>query len=229
MNNIVLLDTTPFSLGLGVGNTFQLIIPKGSTIPTTVTNFGVTDYDYQNSVELPIYEGEYNNIKNNHFLGQFEISNIPLKKAGEIIFDVTYQVDVDGILTVSAVMKDDPTKKNWKIIKNDNIGLTSSELNQRNVVENYDSNKDIENFKEDNNLKKRMKKLHKLYEDTIQFNKKMQYLKNFCKVMAEFIDTFDTYEKENETFLKNITYIYKDYLNLIIFIFLNQPMMTLNL
>ena len=207
LNNIVLLDTTPFSLGLGVGNTFQLIIPKGSTIPTTVTNFGVTDYDYQNSVELPIYEGEYNNIKNNHFLGQFEISNIPLKKAGEIIFDVTYQVDVDGILTVSAVMKDDPTKKNWKIIKNDNIGLTSSELNQRNVVENYDSNKDIENFKEDNNLKKRMKKLHKLYEDTIQFNKKMQYLKNFCKVMAEFIDTFDTYEKENETFFEKY-YIY---------------------
>ena len=71
-------------------------------------------------------------------------------------------------------------KKNWKVIKNDNIGLTSDELKQRNNIENYNPNKEINDFKEDNNLKKRMKKLHKLYEDTIQFNKKMQYLKNFC-------------------------------------------------
>ena len=104
LNNIVLLDTIPFSLGLGVGEEFQLIIPKGSTIPTSITNYGVTDYDYQYNVELPIYEGEYNKIKKNHFLGKFEIPDIPIKKAGEIIFEVTYQVDVDGILTVSAVM-----------------------------------------------------------------------------------------------------------------------------
>ena len=207
LNNIVLLDTIPFSLGLGVGDEFQLIIPKGSTIPTSITNYGITDYDYQSDVELPIYEGEYNNIKNNHFLGKFEIPDIPIKKAGEIIFEVTYQVDVDGILTVSAVMKDDPSKKNWKVIKNDNIGLTSNELKERNNIENYNPNKDIENFKEDNNLKKRMKKLHKLYEDTIIFNKKMQYLKTFCKVMAEFIDTFDSYENENETFFEKY-YIY---------------------
>ncbi len=199
LNDIVLLDTTPFSLGLGVGEYYQLIIPKGSTIPTTVTNFGITDFDFQTDVELPIYEGEYDNIKKNHFLGEFQIKDIPPKKAGEVIFDVTYQVDVDGILTVSAVMQDDPSKKNWKVIKNDNIGLTSSELDKRNVIENYDAKKDIEYFKENNNLKKRMKKLHQLYEDTIQFKKKMQYLKNFCKVMSEFIDTFESYNLDNDT------------------------------
>ena len=137
LNNIVLLDSIPFSLGLGVGDTYQLIIPKGSTIPTSVTNLGITDFDDQYSVELPIYEGEYNDIKKNHFLGEFEITDIPMKKAGEIIFDVTYNVDIDGILTVSAVMKDDPTKKNWKVIKNDNIGLTESELKNRNEIEKY--------------------------------------------------------------------------------------------
>ena len=199
LNDIVLLDTTPFSLGLGVGKYYQLIIPKGSTIPTTVTNLGITEFDFQTDVELPIYEGEYNNIKKNHFLGQFEIKNIPAKKAGEVIFDVTYQVDVDGILTVSAVMQDDPSKTNWKVIKNDSIGLNANELDKRNVIQNYDPKKDLEDFKENNNLKKRMKKLHQLYEDTVQFKKKMQYLKNFCKVMSEFIDTFESYNLDNDT------------------------------
>ena len=199
LNDIVLLDTTPFSLGLGVDEYYQLIIPKGSTIPTTVTNLGVTDFDFQYSVELPIYEGEYSNLSKNHFLGKFEITDIPPKKAGEVMFDVTYQVDVDGILTVSAVMKDDPSKKNWKVIKNDNIGLTANELEERNVVQNYDPQKDVDDFKENDNLKKKMKKLHQLYETTVQYNKKMQYLKNFCKVMSQFIDTFDSYKMDNDT------------------------------
>ena len=121
------------------------------------------------------------------------------KKSGEIFFDVKFQIDIDGILTVSAVMRDDPSKKNWKVIKNDNIGLSANELNHRKIIQNYDSKKDLEDFKENNNLKKRMKKLHQLYEDTVQFKKKMQYLKNFCKVMSEFIDTFELYNLDNET------------------------------
>jgi L1 cell adhesion molecule like protein len=207
LNDIVLLDTTPFSLGLGVGDYYQIIIPKGSTIPTTVTNLGVTDFDYQYNVELPIYEGEYSNLSKNHFLGKFEIPDIPKKPAGEVIFDVTYQVDIDGILTVSAVMKDDPSKKNWKVIKNDNVGLSENELKNRNVIQTYDPNKDVEEFKEDNNLKKRMKKLHELYEKEVQFNKKLKYLKNFCKVMSDFIDTFDSYKMDNDTVFEKY-YIY---------------------
>ena len=199
LNDIILLDTIPFSLGLGVGDFYQLIIPKGSTIPTSVTNLGVTDFDNQYSVELPIYEGEYNDLSKNHFLGKFEISNIPMKKAGEVVFDVTYTVDIDGILTVSAVMKDDPSKKNYKVIKNDSIGLTADELFKRNIIDNYDPKKDIEEFKENNNLKKRMNKLHELYENAIKFDQKMKYLKNFCKVMSEFVDTFDSYQMDNDT------------------------------
>ena len=207
MNDIVLMDTTPFSLGLGVGDEFQLIIPKGSTIPTSVTNYGITDFDNQYSVELPIYEGEYNNVENNHFLGKFEINDIPMKKAGEIIFDVTYQVDVEGILTVSAQMKDDPSKKNWKVIKNDNIGLTEDELMKRNSMQNYDPKKYIEEFKENDNIKKKMKKLHALYEKELKFDKKMQYLKNFSKTLSEFIDTFDTYTNNETVFEKYYLYL----------------------
>jgi len=207
MNDIVLMDTTPFSLGLGVGDEFQLIIPKGSTIPTSVTNYGITEFDNQYSVELPIYEGEYNNVESNHFLGKFEINDIPMKKAGEIIFDVTYQVDVDGILTVSAQMKDDPSKKNWKVIKNDNIGLTEDELMKRNSMQNYDPKKYIEEFKENDNIKKKMKKLHALYEKELKFDKKMQYLKNFSKTLSEFIDTFDTYTNNETVFEKYYLYL----------------------
>ena len=207
MIDIVLMDTTPFSLGLGVGDDFQLIIPKGSTIPTSVTNFGITEFDNQYSVELPIYEGEYSNVENNHFLGQFEISDIPQKRAGEVMFDVTYQVDVDGILTVSAQMKDDPSKKNWKVIKNDNVGLTEDELMQRNSIQNYDPKKYIEEFKENDNIKKKMKKLHQLYEKELKFDKKMQYLKNFCKALSDFINTFDTYTNNETVFEKYYLYL----------------------
>ena len=207
LNDIILLDTTPFSLGLGVGKYFQLIIPRGSTIPTTVTNLGITDIDYQYSVELPIYEGEYNELSKDHFLGKFEIANIPQKMAGEVIFDVTYTVDIDGILTVSAVMKNDPTKKNWKVIKNDNIGLTADELQKRNVIDNYDPKKDIDEFKENNNLKKRMIKLQESYQKEVQFDKKMKYLKAFCKIMGDFIDTFDSYTMDNDTVFEKY-YIY---------------------
>jgi len=207
LNDIVLLDTTPFSLGLGVGKYFQLIIPRGSTIPTTVTNLGITDINYQYSVELPIYEGEYNDLSKNHFLGKFEITDIPQKKAGEVIFDVNYTVDIDGILTVSAVMKNDPTKKNWKVIKNDSIGLTADELQKRNVIDNYDPNKDVDEFKENDNLKKRMNKLHESYQKEVQFDKKMNYLKKFCEIMGKFIDTFDSYKMDNDTVFEKY-YIY---------------------
>ena len=207
LNDIILLDTTPFSLGLGVGKYFQLIIPRGSTIPTTVTNLGITDIDYQYSVELPIYEGEYDELSKDHFLGKFEIPNIPQKMAGEVIFDVTYTVDIDGILTVSAVMQNDPTKKNWKVIKNDNIGLTADELQKRNVIDNYDPKKVLDEFKENNNLKKRMNKLQESYQKEVQFDKKMKYLETFCKIMGKFIDTFDSYTMDNDTVFEKY-YIY---------------------
>ena len=52
-----------------------------------------------------------------------------------------------------------------------------------------------------------MKKLHQLYEDTAQFKKKMQYLKNFCKVMSEFIDTFESYNLDSDTIFEKY-YLY---------------------
>ena len=156
---------------------------------------------------MPIYEGEYNDLSKNHFLGKFEITDIPQKKAGEVIFDVNYTVDIDGILTVSAVMKNDPSKKNWKVIKNDSIGLTADELQKRNVIDNYDPKKDEDEFKENDNLKKRMNKLHESYQKEVQFDKKMNYLKKFCEIMGKFIDTFDSYKMDNDTVFEKY-YIY---------------------
>ena len=66
-------------------------------------------------------------------------------------------------------------------------------------MENYDPKKDIDEFKENNNIKNRMNKIHQLYEKEIQFDKKMKYLKNFCEILSKFIDTFDTYKMDNDT------------------------------
>jgi hypothetical protein len=78
---------------------------------------------------------------------------------------------------------------------------------KRNSMQNYDPKKYIEEFKENENIKKKMKKLHTLYEKELKFDKKMQYLKNFSKALSEFIDTFDTYTNNETVFEKYYLYL----------------------
>ena len=78
---------------------------------------------------------------------------------------------------------------------------------KRNSMQNYDTKKYIEEFKENENIKKKMKKLHTLYEKELKFDKKMQYLKNFSKALSEFIDTFDTYTNNETVFEKYYLYL----------------------
>ena len=93
LSDIILLDITPFSIGIGThnkseipeikneGQLMSVIIPKGKNIPCskTVTNF-TTIEDFQFHGKIPIYEGENKYVKYNHFLGEFSLNNLPLKK-----------------------------------------------------------------------------------------------------------------------------------------------------
>ena len=80
----------------------SVIIAKNSAIPIKKKKIYTTLYDNQKEVTIPVYQGENHLVKDNHFLGQFQLKNIPLAKAGVPRFDTVFEIDANGILQVSA-------------------------------------------------------------------------------------------------------------------------------
>ena len=77
------------------------IIPRNTDIPTTKTKPFMTTIDNQDTVNIRVFEGERAETKDNHFLGQFDLSGIPLAPRGVPQIDVTFDIDANGILNVS--------------------------------------------------------------------------------------------------------------------------------
>ncbi|XP_074321685.1 heat shock cognate 70 kDa protein-like [Silene latifolia] len=100
---IVLVDVTPLSLGTSVvGDLMSIIIPRNTTIPTKMNQIYVTAFDNTTSVVFEVYEGERTIAQDNNLLGEFKLSGFPPAPKGCTKFDVCFDIDVDGILNVSA-------------------------------------------------------------------------------------------------------------------------------
>ena len=105
----IVLDVTPLSLGIKtVGDIFTKMIDKNSKIPTKQSKIFTTSYDNQSKVSIEIYQGERPMIKDNIFLGKFDLNNIDLAPKGVPQIEVTFKIDVDGIVTVQARDKNKP-------------------------------------------------------------------------------------------------------------------------
>lgn len=101
---MVLLDVTPISLGTDLKDgKMNVIIKKNTPIPTEVSQLYTTVTDNQSRMEVGVYEGENEDIKDNKVLGNFCLTEIPPAKAGEPQIKVTMQINADGILKVSAI------------------------------------------------------------------------------------------------------------------------------
>ncbi|XP_021316538.1 heat shock cognate 70 kDa protein isoform X2 [Sorghum bicolor] len=103
VGDMLLLDVTPLSLGVDIkGDLMSVVIPRNSTIPTKQVKVFETSCHNQKMLEFKVYEGESMSTKDNNLLGEFLISGIPPAPRGLHKFRVTFDIDANGVLSVSA-------------------------------------------------------------------------------------------------------------------------------
>ena len=125
--DIVLLDVTPLSLGIEtMGNVFTVLIPRNTTIPTRKSEIFSTASDNQTSVEVHVLQGERSMARDNKTIGRFHLTDIPPAPRGVPQIEVTFDIDANGILHVSA--KDLGTGKSQKITITASSGLSKDEV-----------------------------------------------------------------------------------------------------
>src|ERR1700733_692193 len=127
VKDILVLDATPLSLGVEtLGGVMTALIPRNTTIPTSKKEVCSTASDNQNAVTINVLQGEREFARDNRLLGTFNLADIPPAPRGIPQIEVTFNVDVNGILTVSA--KDLGTGKESKITVQNAGGLNKDEI-----------------------------------------------------------------------------------------------------
>lgn len=128
--DLLLLDVVPLSLGVAMeGNIFAPVVPRGQTVPTIKKRTFTTVVDNQTTVQFPVYQGERTNCADNTSLGEFTLAPIPPMRAGEAALEVVLEVDVNGILKVTATEKSSGRTANITI--SNAVGkLSTTEIDQ---------------------------------------------------------------------------------------------------
>ncbi|WP_172249698.1 molecular chaperone DnaK [Saccharibacillus deserti] len=129
VKDVVLLDVTPLSLGIETaGGVFTKMIDRNTTIPTSKSQVYSTYADNQPSVEIHVLQGEREMAAGNKTLGRFTLGDIPLAPRGVPQIEVTFDIDANGIVNVSAT--DKGTGKSQKITITSSSGLSDAEVEQ---------------------------------------------------------------------------------------------------
>jgi molecular chaperone DnaK len=129
VKDVLLLDVTPLSLGIEtLGGVMTKLIEKNTTIPTKATQVFSTADDNQTAVTIHVLQGERDRAGDNKSLGRFDLSDIPPAPRGMPQIEVTFDIDANGILNVSA--KDKATGKEQRIVIKASSGLTDEEIDR---------------------------------------------------------------------------------------------------
>jgi molecular chaperone DnaK len=129
VKDVVLLDVTPLSLGIEtLGGVMTTLIPRNTTIPTRKSETFSTATDNQPNVEVHVLQGERPLARDNRTLGRFQLIGLPAAPRGVPQIEVTFDIDANGIVNVSA--KDNATGKEQKITISNTSGLSKEEVNR---------------------------------------------------------------------------------------------------
>lgn len=127
VTDILLLDVTPLSLGIEtLGGVFTRLINRNTTIPTKKSQTFSTAADFQSAVEIKVYQGERELVRDNKILGNFQLVGIPPAHRGVPQIEVTFDIDADSIVHVHA--KDKSTNKDQSITIASGSGLSDTEI-----------------------------------------------------------------------------------------------------
>merc|ERR1712048_978708 len=144
--NMLLLDVAPLSLGIEMaGGMMQKLIERNSTIPTNKAQDFTTFEDYQDHVDIAVYEGERTMVKDNNYLGKFTLEGIPKTLRGVPKIKVTFNIDPNGILEITA--EDMKSKSKSQIT----ITNEKGRLNQNQIEQMLD---EADKYKEEDELLK---------------------------------------------------------------------------
>ena len=146
VNDIVLLDVTPLSLGIEtLGGVMTVLIPRNTTIPTSKSEVFSTAADNQPAVDVHVLQGERSMASDNKTLGRFQLSDIPPAPRGVPQIQVTFDIDANGIVNVTA--KDLGTNKEQKITITSNTTLSDDEIDR--MMKEAEANKEADKKKKE--------------------------------------------------------------------------------
>ena len=222
--DVALLDVCPFSLGIAtlnreeknkdLGDLMSKVVNKGTKLPCKKKEVFKTVNDNQKSVLFQVFEGENKYVKDNYPLGTFELTNLPPKKAGEVKMDVTFELDEDSILTVTAIEKDNTSNTNSIVIKNDKGGLSRNEIEEAKMKqenETIGSGSDEPEISIERNYKNEINQLFNKINNLTDPNEQYYNLQQLQKCIEAFIQTFSDDIKDNYTYKQKV-YYYLNYL-----------------
>lgn len=193
VTDVLLLDVTPLSLGIEtLGGVTTRLIERNTTIPTRKSQVFSTAEDNQTAVDIRVVQGEREMAKDNKTLGQFKLEGIPAARRGVPQIEVTFDIDANGIVHVSA--KDKGTGKEQKITITSSGGLSKEEVEQ--MVKDAQ-----EHESEDKKMRESIEKRNKLDGLILDIEKTVE--ENKAKIAAEEITKIEEALTKAKTTLKD--------------------------